>query len=61
MNLLFKNEIIDNTKFKVWCNKEFIPLIVESLVQDSVKIYSLKEKYVSLEDVYLERIGGNNV
>jgi len=61
VNLLFKNEIIDNTKFKVWCNKEFIPLIVESLVQDNVKIYSLKEKYVSLEDVYLERIGGNDV
>jgi len=61
INLLFKNEIINETSFKVWCNKEFIPIIIESLVKGNIKIYSVKEEELSLEDAFLERTGGNQI
>ena len=55
INLLFKNKILEDNKFKVWCNKEFIPLIVESLTKSDIKIYSIKKEEMSLEDIFLER------
>lgn len=61
INLLFKNEIINNKLVKVWCNKEFIPVIIESLVKSKIKIYSVKEEELSLEDAFLERTGGNTI
>lgn len=61
INLLFKNEIINNNFIKVWCNKEFIPVIIESLVNSNVKIYSVKEDELSLEDAFLQRTGGNSI
>lgn len=59
INLLFKNEILNNTEVKVWCNKEFIPVVIESLVKSDIKIYSVKEDVLSLEDAFLQRTGGN--
>jgi len=61
INLLFKNEIINDTLMKVWCNKEFIPVVIESLVNSNVKIYSVKEEELSLEDAFLQRTGGNTI
>lgn len=61
INLLFKNEIINNNMIKVWCNKEFIPVIIESLINSNVKIYSVKEEEISLEDAFLQRTGGNSI
>lgn len=61
INLLFKNEIINNNSIKVWCNKEFIPVVIESLVNSNVKIYSVKEEEISLEDAFLQRTGGNSI
>ena len=61
INLLFKNEIINDNLVKVWCNKEFIPVVIESLVNSNVKIYSVKEEELSLEDAFLERTGGNTI
>ena len=61
VNLLFKNEIINDKTVKVWCNKEFIPVVIESLVKSNVKIYSVKEEQLSLEDAFLERTGGNQI
>ena len=58
INLLFDNEIINNNSFKVTCNKEFIPIIVESLVKYNIKIYEIKEVVTTLEDIFL---GGENV
>ncbi len=54
INLLFKYELISNNKFKVYCNREFIPLIVESLSKSDIKIYSIKEEIISLEDIFYE-------
>ena len=61
INLLFKNEIINNNLVKVWCNKEFIPVVIESLINSNIKIYSVKEEELSLEDAFLERTGGNTI
>lgn len=61
VNLLFKNEIINNNMIRVWCNKEFIPVIIESLVKSNVKIYSVKEEEISLEDAFLQKTGGNSI
>ena len=61
INLLFKNEIIKDNLLKVWCNKEFIPVVIESLVKSNIKIYSVKEEEISLEDAFLERTGGNKI
>jgi len=58
INLLFEHEILDKNRFKVTCNREFIPLIIESLIKVNIKIYSLKEDILSLEDIFL---GGNYV
>lgn len=61
INLLFKNEIINDHLVRVWCNKEFIPVVIESLVNSNIKIYSVKEEELSLEDAFLERTGGNTI
>ena len=61
INLLFKNEIINDNFVKVWCNKEFIPVIIESLINSNIKIYSVKEDDLSLEDAFLQRTGGNTI
>jgi len=61
INLLFNNEIINDNFIKVWCNKEFIPVIIESLVKSDIKIYSVKEEELSLEDAFLERTGGSSI
>lgn len=59
INLLFKNNVINENFIKVFCNKEFIPLIVESLVKSNIKIYSIKENKISLEEIFMNKIGGN--
>lgn len=61
INLIFRNEIIDDSNVKVWCNKEFIPIIVESLVKSSIKVYSIKEVEFTLEDAFLERVGEESI
>ena len=52
INLLFKHEIINNNSFCVWCNKEFIPLIIESLNLNKIKVYGIKENLSNIEDIY---------
>lgn len=58
INLLFKHEIINNNSFCVWCNKEFIPLIIESLNLNKIKVYGIKENLSNIEDIYLSKLGG---
>ncbi len=58
INLLFKHEIINNNSFCVWCNKEFIPLIIESLNLNKIKVYGIKENLSNIEEIYLSKLGG---
>ena len=60
INLLFDNIIISKNIFKVTCNKEFIPVIIESLVKDNIRIYSINEEIITLEEAYLKEVGDSN-
>ena len=59
INLLFDNIIISKNKFEVICNKEFIPIIIQSLVRSNIDIYSVYPKLKTLEDKFLETIGSD--
>lgn len=59
IDLLFDNTIISENKFEVNCNKEFIPIIIQSLVKDNIDIYSVYPKIKTLEDKFLEILGSN--
>lgn len=52
-------EIIDNNNFKINTTKEDIPIIIEKLVKSNIKIYKVCEEVQSLEDIFLEKTGGN--
>lgn len=52
-------EIIDENNFKINTNKENIPMIIEKLVKSKIKIYKVCEEVHTLEDVFLEKTGGN--
>ena len=52
-------EKINDKQFKINADKEDIPQIVEKLVKSNKKIYIVKENIISLEDVFLEKMGGN--
>lgn len=52
-------EIIDKYNFKINTNKDDVPVIIEKLVKSNVKIYKVCEESYTLEDVFLEKTGGN--
>lgn len=52
-------EKIDDKQFKINADKEEIPEIIEKLVKSDKKIYIVKENIISLEDVFLKKMGGN--
>lgn len=51
--------IIDDTHIIVSSDRENISEIVKKLVLQEIKIYSLQEKIVTLEDAFLKKTGGN--
>ena len=44
---------------EVKVNKEDVPEIIEKLVKNNIKIYSVYQKESNLEDAFLKKIGGN--
>lgn len=52
-------EIVDENNIRIKINKEQIPDLVENLVKNKIKIYSIVEEKLSLEDAFLKKIGGN--
>ncbi len=52
-------EIIDDTHISVSSNRQNVSEIVKKLVLQDIKIYSLQEKIVTLEDAFLKKTGGN--
>lgn len=54
-------EIIDDTNLKISIDKEKIPSIVEELVINKIKIYKVNEEQISLEEAFLDRVGGNKI
>lgn len=49
----------DSTHILVHSDKENIPFIIKKLVLQDIKIYSIKEDVVSLEDAFFKKTGGN--
>lgn len=49
----------DDKKIKVATNKEQVPDIVRKLVMQNIKIYSVVEETLTLEDAFLKKTGGN--
>ena len=58
IDLLFDNTILSDTQIEVVCNKEFIPIIIESLMKENINIYSICPMYKTLEDILIETSGG---
>lgn len=58
---IFENNaiIIDEHKIKVFIEKENIPDLVKKLVMKNIKIYSIQEDILTLEDAFLKKTGGN--
>ena len=54
-----KIEVIDNQNITIEISKSEVPEIVKTLVEQSVKIYSIREKEISLEEAFLKKTGGN--
>ena len=54
-----KIEVIDNQNITIEISKSEVPEIVKILVEQSVKIYSIREKEISLEEAFLKKTGGN--
>lgn len=57
--IMKKVEIINEQQFKIDTKKEKIPELVEKLVENKIKIYSIKPEEKSLEQAFFERTGGN--
>ena len=55
----FLSDKINDSSFKIHTNKESIPEIIKKLIENGVKIYTVKEEEISLEDAFLKRTGGN--
>lgn len=51
--------IIDEHKIKVFIEKENVPDLVKKLVMKNIKIYSIQEDILTLEDAFLKKTGGN--
>lgn len=54
-----KDVQINNNKVTIKAEREEIPEIVNKLVKNKVKIYSITENTLSLEDAFLKKTGGN--
>lgn len=52
-------EILDQTHFKVYIEKVKIPEMITFLVKNNVKLYTIKEQEITLEDAFLKKTGGN--
>ena len=52
-------EAKDNIHLQVHANRENIPFIIKKLVLQDVKIYSIREEVLSLEDAFFKKTGGN--
>lgn len=51
--------IQDEKKFTVAIEKEEVPKLVQTLVENHIKVYRVQEETLSLEDAFLKKTGGN--
>ena len=52
---------LDKNKIRLHIDKNEIPDVVKKLVENNKKIYLITEETISLEDVFLNKTGGNTI
>ena len=52
---------LSDNKFKIKIDREDIPMFINILLNKNIKIYSIYEEKLSLEDAFLKRTGGNKI
>lgn len=52
-------EKINENNIRIHVNKKKIPAIIKKLVENNIKIYTVREETITLEDAFLKRTGGN--
>lgn len=55
----YKMDILTEREIRVYIEKEEVPLLLKELVLRNVKVYSVAEENLSLEDAFLKKTGGN--
>lgn len=50
---------INEHKIRVFIEKDYVPDLVKKLVMQNIKIYSVQEDILTLEDAFLKKTGGN--
>lgn len=55
----YKIDILTEREIRVYIEKEEVPLLLKELVLRNVKVYSVAEENLSLEDAFLKKTGGN--
>lgn len=60
---IIKNQykILDSKHIEIYINKEELPVITKELEKNELIIYTVTKKEIKLEDVFLKKIGGNNI
>jgi len=57
---LYKDaKIINESKFELIAEKEDVTEIISNLIKNKIKIYKIYQKNISLEEVFIEKTGGN--
>ena len=54
-------EIKGKEEFTIIAEREQVPNIVKTLVENNIKVYEVNEEKLSLEDAFLKRTGGNTI
>ncbi len=52
---------LSDNSFKIKINREDIPVFINILIDKGIKIYSIYEEKLSLEDAFLKKTGGNKI
>ena len=55
----YKTELITEREVRVHIEKENVPLLLKELILRNVKVYSVAEENLSLEDAFFKKTGGN--
>lgn len=55
----YKMDILTEREVRVYIEKEEVPLLLKELILRNVKVYSVSEENLSLEDAFLKKTGGN--
>ena len=55
----YKIDILTEREVRVYIEKEEVPLLLKELILRNVKVYSVSEENLSLEEAFLKKTGGN--